>query len=84
MISKKRASAAVVALLAVSTLVSITSAAQAAVKCSKVSVVASTPKSIAQPTKAANPLPKKLTFNTNCGVIEITLNPSALGGMFKF
>ena len=77
MISKKRVSAAVFALLVVSTLVSITSAAQAAVKCSKVSVVASTPKSIAQPTKAANPLPKKLTFNTNCGVIEITLNPKA-------
>jgi peptidyl-prolyl cis-trans isomerase B (cyclophilin B) len=73
----RRISALVVALFAVSTLVSFTSPAQATVKCTKVNVVASTPKTIVQPTKASNPLPKKLTFTTNCGVIEITLNPKA-------
>ena len=51
--------------------------AQAAVRCSQVKVAAPTPPQVAQPLKAANPLPKKLTFNTNCGVIEVSLNPKA-------
>mgnify|MGYP006268268965 FL=1 len=51
--------------------------ANAAIKCAKADIVQSTPKKVKQPLKAANPLPKKLTFNTNCGVIEVSLNPKA-------
>ena len=52
-------------------------AANASVKCAKVTAKAHTPGKVAQPTKAANPLPKKFTFTTNCGVIEVSLNPKA-------
>ena len=54
-----------------------TPAAHAAVKCSEATAKAHTPGKVAQPTKAAKPLPKKFTFNTNCGVIEVTLNAKA-------
>lgn len=73
----KRLSVIAITIFAISNLASITTPAQAAVKCTKVNVAASTPKTIVQPTKASNPLPKKLTFTTNCGAIEITLNPKA-------
>lgn len=63
--------------VAASTLIAGAPTATAAVKCTDVKVAASTPKKISQPTTAAKPLPKKITFNTNCGIIEITLNPKA-------
>ena len=63
--------------LAITTLSAVTTPAQAAIKCTKATAKAHTPGKVAQPTKAANPLPKKFTFTTNCGVIEVTLNPKA-------
>ena len=66
-----------VSVLAISAVGIVAPPAQAAVKCSNENITPSTPKKIAQPLKAANPLPKKLTFNTSCGVIEVTLNPKA-------
>ena len=63
--------------LAISTVAFVAPPAQAAVKCSKVEIAQSTPKKLPQPLKAQSPLPKKLTFNTNCGVIEVSLNPKA-------
>ncbi len=66
-----------VSALAISTVAFVAPSAQAVVKCSNENITQSTPKKIAQPLKAANPLPKKLTFNTSCGVIEVTLNPKA-------
>ena len=62
---------------AISTLAFIAPPAQAAVKCTKVEIAQSTPKKLPQPLKAQSPLPKKLTFTTNCGVIEVALNPKA-------
>lgn len=66
-----------VSVLAMSTVVFVAQPAQAAVKCSTVEIAQSTPKKLPQPLKAQSPLPKKLTFNTNCGVIEVSLNPKA-------
>ena len=73
----KKITAAVIVTFAISTLVAITPSANAAIKCSDVKVTASTPKKIAQPKVAAKTLPKKITFTTNCGVIEVALNPKA-------
>ena len=66
-----------VSALAITTVGVVATPAQAAVKCSQATAKAHTPGKVAQPTKAAKPLPKKFTFNTNCGVIEVTLNPKA-------
>lgn len=66
-----------VSALAMTTFAVVATPAKAAVKCTDVNIVQSTPKKLPQPLKAAKPLPKKLTFNTNCGVIEVTLNPKA-------
>ena len=63
--------------LAITTLSAVTTPAIAEIKCANAQVVQSTPKKIAQPVKATNPLPKKLSFVTNCGVIEVSLNPKA-------
>ena len=46
-------------------------------KCTQATAKAHTPGTVAQPTSPANPLPKKFTFDTNCGVIEVTLDPKA-------
>ena len=46
-------------------------------KCSQATAKAHTPSTVAQPTSAANPLPKQFLFNTNCGDIEVTLDPKA-------
>ena len=64
-----------VSALAITTVAVVAQPAQAAVKCAQATAKAHTPGKVAQPTKAAKPLPKKFTFNTNCGVIEVTLNP---------
>ena len=66
-----------VSAIAIATVAVISQPAQAAVKCTEEQVAQSTPKKITQPLKAAKPLPKKITFNTNCGIIEVTLNPKA-------
>ena len=66
-----------VSAIAITTVAVISQPAQAAVKCTEEQVAQSTPKKITQPLKAAKPLPKKITFNTNCGIIEVTLNPKA-------
>ncbi|MGI9226080.1 MAG: peptidylprolyl isomerase [Candidatus Nanopelagicaceae bacterium] len=66
-----------VSALAITTVGVVATPAQAAVKCAQATAKAHTPGKVAQPTKAAKPLPKKFTFNTNCGVIEVTLNPKA-------
>lgn len=74
----KRITFFLTASLAVSTLIAFDApASHAAVKCAAAQPAQSTPKKIAQPTKAASPLPKKISFNTNCGVVEVTLNPKA-------
>ena len=62
---------------AISSVAIVASPAQAAIKCAKTTAKAHTPGKVTQPTKAANPLPKKFTFNTNCGVIEVSLNSKA-------
>jgi peptidyl-prolyl cis-trans isomerase B (cyclophilin B) len=65
-------------IVAATSLVTLTApTASAAVKCAKATAKAHTPGKVTQPTKAANPLPKKFTFTTNCGVIEVSLNPKA-------
>lgn len=46
-------------------------------KCAQATAKAHTPPTVAQPSSAANPLPKQFLFNTNCGDIEITLDPKA-------
>ena len=75
---KKKLSAVFAALLVSSALVVIsTPASEAAIKCEQATAKAHTPGKVAQPTKAAKPLPKKFTFNTNCGVIEVSLNQKA-------
>lgn len=66
-----------VSALAITTVAVVATPAQAAVKCAQATAKAHTPGKVAQPTKAANPLPKKFTFTTNCGVVEVTLNPKA-------
>lgn len=66
-----------VSALAITTVAVVATPAQAAVKCAQATAKAHTPGKVAQPTKAANPLPKKFTFSTNCGVVEVTLNPKA-------
>ena len=73
----KKLAIVLVSALAVITVAVVATPAQAAVKCTDEQVAQSTPKKITQPLKAANPLPKKITFNTNCGTIEVTLNPKA-------
>ena len=74
----KRLALVIASVVAATSFVALTTpTAQAAVKCSNVSIKQSTPLTIKQPFKPANPLPKKLTFNTNCGIIEVTLNPKA-------
>lgn len=74
----KKLSAVFAALLVSSALVVIsTPASEAAIKCEQATAKAHTPGKVAQPTKAAKPLPKKFTFNTNCGVIEVSLNQKA-------
>ena len=74
----KRMAPLFVALLAISTFAAVTTpSATAAVKCAKATAKAHTPGKVAQPTKAASPLPKEFTFNTNCGVIEVSLNAKA-------
>lgn len=75
---KKKLSAVFAALFVSSALVVIsTPASEAAIKCEQATAKAHTPGKVAQPTKAAKPLPKKFTFNTNCGVIEVSLNQKA-------
>jgi peptidyl-prolyl cis-trans isomerase B (cyclophilin B) len=74
----KKIAIVVASIVAATSLVTLTApAANAAVKCAKATAKAHTPGKVVQPTKAANPLPKKFTFTTNCGVIEISLNPKA-------
>ena len=73
----KKLASVIITVLTATSLVSISAPAQAAIKCSKATAKAHTPATLAQPTKAANPLPKKITFTTNCGVIEVSLNPKA-------
>ena len=73
----KKLASVIISVLTAASLVSITAPAQAAIKCSKATAKAHTPATLPQPTKAASPLPKKITFTTNCGVIEVTLNPKA-------
>ena len=73
----KKLALIIISVLTATSLVSISAPAQAAIKCSKATAKAHTPATIVQPTKAASPLPKKITFTTNCGVIEVTLNPKA-------
>jgi len=46
-------------------------------KCAQATAKAHTPPTVAQPTSASNPLPKQFIFNTNCGDIEVTLDPKA-------
>lgn len=46
-------------------------------KCAQATAKAHTPPTVTQPTSAANPLPKQFLFNTNCGDIEVTLDPKA-------
>lgn len=46
-------------------------------KCAQATAKAHTPPTVTQPTTAANPLPKQFLFNTNCGDIEVTLDPKA-------
>jgi peptidyl-prolyl cis-trans isomerase B (cyclophilin B) len=75
---KKKLSAVFAALLVSSAFVVIsTPASEAAIKCAQATAKAHTPGKVAQPTKAAKPLPKKFTFDTNCGVIEVSLNQKA-------
>lgn len=66
-----------VSALAITTVAVVATPAQAAVKCAEATAKAHTPGKVAQPTKAASPLPKKFTFTTNCGVIEVSLNAKA-------
>ncbi len=74
----KKIAILVASIVAATSLVTLTTpAANAAIKCAKATAKAHTPGKVAQPTKAANPLPKKFTFTTNCGVIEVSLNPKA-------
>jgi peptidyl-prolyl cis-trans isomerase B (cyclophilin B) len=74
----KKIAILVASIVAATSLVTLTApAANAAVKCAKATAKAHTPSKVAQPTKAANPLPKKFTFTTNCGVIEVSLNSKA-------
>ena len=74
----KKIAILVASIVAATSLVTVTApAANAAVKCAKATAKAHTPGKVAQPTKAANPLPKKFTFKTNCGVIEVSLNSKA-------
>ena len=73
----KKLASIIITVLTATSLVSISAPAQAAIKCSKATAKAHTPATLPQPTKAASPLPKKITFTTNCGVIEVTLNPKA-------
>ena len=74
----KRLALVIASVVAATSFVALTTpVAQAAVKCSQATAKAHTPAKVVQPTKAAKPLPKKFTFTTNCGVIEIALNPKA-------
>ena len=74
----KKIAILVASIVAATSLVTLTApSASAAVKCAKATAKAHTPGKVAQPTKAANPLPKKFTFTTNCGVIEVSLNSKA-------
>jgi peptidyl-prolyl cis-trans isomerase B (cyclophilin B) len=74
----KKIAILVAAIATATSIVAITApTANAAVKCAKATAKAHTPGKVSQPTKAANPLPKKFTFTTNCGVIEVTLNAKA-------
>jgi peptidyl-prolyl cis-trans isomerase B (cyclophilin B) len=74
----KKIAILVASIVAATSLVTLTApTASAAVKCAKATAKAHTPGKVTQPTKAANPLPKKFTFTTNCGVIEVSLNPKA-------
>jgi peptidyl-prolyl cis-trans isomerase B (cyclophilin B) len=74
----KKIAILVAAIATATSIVAITApTANAAVKCAKATAKAHTPGKVNQPTKAANPLPKKFTFTTNCGVIEVTLNAKA-------
>jgi peptidyl-prolyl cis-trans isomerase B (cyclophilin B) len=74
----KKISVALAAIVAATSLISITApTANAAIKCAQATAKAHTPGKVAQPSKAANPLPKKITFTTNCGVIEVSLNAKA-------
>ena len=66
-----------VSALAITTVAVVAQPAQAAIKCAQATAKAHTPGKVAQPSKAANPLPKKFTFDTNCGVIEVSLNAKA-------
>jgi len=66
-----------VSALAITATAVVTQPAQAAVKRAQATAKAHTPGKVAQPTKAAKPLPKKFTFNTNCGVIEVSLDAKA-------
>lgn len=74
----KKISVALAAIVAATSLIAITApSASAAIKCTQATAKAHTPGKVAQPSKAANPLPKKITFTTNCGVIEVSLNAKA-------
>ena len=75
---KKKLAAVLSALLVSSALVAVSApTAEAAIKCAQATAKAHTPGKVAQPTKTAKPLPKKFTFDTNCGVIEVSLNQKA-------
>jgi peptidyl-prolyl cis-trans isomerase B (cyclophilin B) len=74
----KKISVGLAAIVAATSLISITApTASAAIKCAKATAKAHTPGKVAQPSKAATPLPKKITFTTNCGVIEVSLDAKA-------
>ena len=74
----KKLAILVASIVAATSLITLTApTANAAVKCAKATAKAHTPGKVAQPSKAANPLPKKFTFTTNCGVIEIALDAKA-------
>ena len=73
----KKLSVVLASSLVISALTIVSQPAQAAVKCAKATAKAHTPGKVTQPSKAAKPLPKKFTFNTNCGVIEVTLDAKA-------
>ena len=46
-------------------------------RCAQATAKAHTPPTVSQPSSAANPLPKQFIFKTNCGDIEVTLDPKA-------
>ena len=46
-------------------------------ECAPSTATGHTPATVAQPSKPDSALPKKIIFSTNCGDIEITLNPKA-------